>query len=106
MNGNTYAFDAETGTKLWQHKYDGAVGGGLISCEAGGQRSAWRVAPFDDLPRKLSPTTFYDDAPSATSRPSRMRRHVRFATWIRYKSATCFAVRRLPRENSLGFPAE
>ena len=31
MNGNAFAFDAANGKKLWQTKFDGAPGGGLIT---------------------------------------------------------------------------
>jgi alcohol dehydrogenase (cytochrome c) len=31
MNGNAYALDAATGKVLWQSKFDGGVGGGLIT---------------------------------------------------------------------------
>jgi alcohol dehydrogenase (cytochrome c) len=31
MNGNAYALDAATGKMLWQSKFDGGVGGGLIA---------------------------------------------------------------------------
>jgi alcohol dehydrogenase (cytochrome c) len=38
MNGNAYAFDADTGKLLWQQKFDGAIGGGLISYAVGGKQ--------------------------------------------------------------------
>ena len=38
MNGNMYAFDAKTGKTLWQTKFDGAPGGGLISYAVGGHQ--------------------------------------------------------------------
>jgi alcohol dehydrogenase (cytochrome c) len=38
MNGNVYAFDAASGKVLWQTKFDGAPGGGLISYAVGGHQ--------------------------------------------------------------------
>lgn len=53
MGGNFYALDAATGQKLWGQKLDGAVGGGVITYDAGrGQR----VAAATGLTEVLWPT--------------------------------------------------
>ena len=53
MGGNFYAVDAMSGRKLWGTKLDGAIGGGVITYEAGG---AQRVAVAAGLTSILWPT--------------------------------------------------
>ncbi|MBA5638253.1 PQQ-binding-like beta-propeller repeat protein [Duganella sp. LX20W] len=53
MGGNFYAVDADNGRKLWGRKIDGAVGGGVITYEAGG---AQKVAVATGLTEILWPT--------------------------------------------------
>ncbi len=53
MGGNFYAVDAANGRKLWGRKIGGAVGGGVITYEAGG---AQKVAVATGLTEILWPT--------------------------------------------------
>lgn len=53
MGGNFYALDASTGQKLWGQKIGGAIGGGVITYQAGG---AQRVAVATGLTEILWPT--------------------------------------------------
>jgi alcohol dehydrogenase (cytochrome c) len=53
MGGNFYAVDAVSGRKLWGTKLDGAIGGGVITYEAGG---AQKVAVAAGLTSILWPT--------------------------------------------------
>jgi alcohol dehydrogenase (cytochrome c) len=53
MGGNFYAVDALSGRKLWGTKLDGAIGGGVITYEAGG---AQKVAVAAGLTSILWPT--------------------------------------------------
>jgi alcohol dehydrogenase (cytochrome c) len=53
MGGNFYAVDAMSGRKLWGTKLDGAIGGGVITYEAGG---AQKVAVAAGLTSILWPT--------------------------------------------------
>ncbi len=53
MGGNFYALDALSGRKLWNTKLDGAIGGGVITYEAGG---AQKVAVAAGLTSILWPT--------------------------------------------------
>ncbi len=53
MGGNFYAVDAVSGRKLWGTKLDGAIGGGVITYEAGGSQ---KVAVAAGLTSILWPT--------------------------------------------------
>jgi alcohol dehydrogenase (cytochrome c) len=53
MGGNFYAVDALSGRKLWGTKLDGAIGGGVITYEAGGSQ---KVAVAAGLTSILWPT--------------------------------------------------
>jgi alcohol dehydrogenase (cytochrome c) len=53
MGGNFYAVDAASGRKLWGTKLDGAIGGGVITYEAGGSQ---KVAVAAGLTSILWPT--------------------------------------------------
>ena len=55
MNGNAYAFDAETGKKLWSANFDGAVGGGLITYAVGGHQRVAIVSGTNTFVFPLSP---------------------------------------------------
>lgn len=55
MNGNAYAFDAATGKKLWSAKFDGAVGGGLITYVAGGHQRVAVVSGTNTVVFPLAP---------------------------------------------------
>jgi hypothetical protein len=72
MNGNAYAFDAEIGRKLWQHEFDDAMGGGLISYEAGGHQrvaviSGTNTIVFSLAPNSTGRITVVSEAPPAAS---------------------------------------
>lgn len=54
MAGNVYAFDAKDGRKLWAHDDNGAMGGGVISYETGGQQ---RSAVAAGIISPIWPTT-------------------------------------------------
>ncbi|HEU4616883.1 MAG TPA: PQQ-binding-like beta-propeller repeat protein [Gammaproteobacteria bacterium] len=54
MMGTAYALDAKSGEKLWSQDLGGAVGGGVISYEAGGQQ---RVAFAAGMTSPIWPTT-------------------------------------------------
>lgn len=53
MGGNFYAVDATNGQKLWGQKIGGAIGGGVITYEAGGKQ---KVAVATGLTEILWPT--------------------------------------------------
>lgn len=53
MGGNFYAVDAASGRKLWSTKLDGAIGGGIITYNAGGSQ---KVAVAAGLTSILWPT--------------------------------------------------
>jgi alcohol dehydrogenase (cytochrome c) len=53
MGGNFYAVDAMSGQKLWSKKLDGAIGGGVITYNAGGSQ---KVAVAAGLTSILWPT--------------------------------------------------
>lgn len=53
MGGNFYAVDAASGRKLWSAKLDGAIGGGIITYNAGGSQ---KVAVAAGLTSILWPT--------------------------------------------------
>lgn len=53
MGGDLYALDSATGQKLWGRKLDGAVGGGVITYDAG---EGQRVAAATGLTEVLWPT--------------------------------------------------
>ncbi|MGP0088353.1 MAG: PQQ-binding-like beta-propeller repeat protein, partial [Xanthobacteraceae bacterium] len=53
MGGNLYAVDAVSGQKLWSAKLDGAIGGGVITYNAGGSQ---KVAVAAGLTSILWPT--------------------------------------------------
>jgi alcohol dehydrogenase (cytochrome c) len=53
MGGNLYVLDAASGRKLWHKKLAGAIGGGVITYEAGG---AQRVAVAAGLTSIVWPT--------------------------------------------------
>jgi alcohol dehydrogenase (cytochrome c) len=53
MGGNFYAVDAASGQKLWSTKLDGAIGGGVITYNAGGSQ---KVAVAAGLTSILWPT--------------------------------------------------
>ena len=53
MGGNFYALDAADGRKLWGEKIGGAVGGGVITYDAGGKQ---KVAVAHGLTEILGPT--------------------------------------------------
>ena len=53
MGGNFYAVDAVSGQKLWSTKLDGAIGGGIITYNAGGSQ---KVAVAAGLTSILWPT--------------------------------------------------
>jgi len=55
MNGNAYAFDAATGKKLWSAKFDGAVGGGLITYMVDGNQRVAVVSGTNTIVFPLSP---------------------------------------------------
>jgi alcohol dehydrogenase (cytochrome c) len=54
MTGTAYALDAKTGEKLWSQDLGGAIGGGVISYEAGGKQ---RVAFSVGMTSPIWPTT-------------------------------------------------
>jgi alcohol dehydrogenase (cytochrome c) len=53
MGANFYAIDAVSGQKLWGTKLDGAIGGGIITYQAGGSQ---KVAVAAGLTSILWPT--------------------------------------------------
>ena len=53
MGGNFYAVDALSGRKLWGTKLDGAIGGGVVTYNAGGSQ---KVAVAAGLTSILWPT--------------------------------------------------
>ncbi len=53
MGGNFYAVDAKNGKKLWGRKMGGAIGGGVITYQAGGTQ---KVAVATGLTEILWPT--------------------------------------------------
>jgi alcohol dehydrogenase (cytochrome c) len=55
MNGNAFAFDAGTGKILWQTKFDGAPGGGVISYMAGGHQRVAIISGTNTFVFPLSP---------------------------------------------------
>jgi alcohol dehydrogenase (cytochrome c) len=55
MNGNAFAFDSATGKKLWQTKFDGAPGGGLITYMVDGHQRVAIVSGTNTFVFPLSP---------------------------------------------------
>lgn len=55
MNGNAFAFDAATGKKLWQTKFDGAPGGGLVTYVVDGHQRVAIVSGTNTFVFPLSP---------------------------------------------------
>jgi alcohol dehydrogenase (cytochrome c) len=53
MGGNFYALDANTGDKLWGEKIGGAIGGGVITYDTGGQQ---RIAVATGLTEVIWPS--------------------------------------------------
>jgi alcohol dehydrogenase (cytochrome c) len=55
MNGNAFAFDAANGTLLWRTKFDGAVGGGLVTYLSGSHQRVAIVSGTNSFVFPLSP---------------------------------------------------
>ncbi|HXQ50170.1 MAG TPA: PQQ-binding-like beta-propeller repeat protein [Stellaceae bacterium] len=55
MNGNAFAFDDATGKKLWQTKFDGAPGGGLITYMVDGHQRVAIVSGTNTIVFPLAP---------------------------------------------------
>lgn len=55
MNGNAFAFDAATGKKLWDTKFDGAPGGGIVTYTAAGHQRVAIVSGTNTFVFPLSP---------------------------------------------------
>ena len=55
MNGNAFAFDSDTGKKLWQTKFDGAPGGGIVTYSIAGHQRVAFVSGTNTVVFPLSP---------------------------------------------------